>query len=235
MDDAAPLAVPHRQLLLGLGLDQPQTFDTFVPGTNGELLTQLHGLVMGSPPIYLWGAQGCGRSHLLQAVLALSHSPDLQRPTLFRRGQDVGDYLEPPSGALLVVDDVHQLNEAAQIALFRAFNSARREAWTLLLSGPCPPAELALREDLRTRIGQCLIYEVQALSDQDKAATLRQQASARGMRLDDAIIHWLLRHGRRDLPSLLMALNALDQASLEQKRPPTLPLLREVLQSRSDH
>lgn len=228
---AAPLTIPRRQLLLGLELDQPRSFDNFVAGANEELLVRLISLASGSAPLYLWGPQGCGRSHLLQATTAMATA---NRATLFCRGEEVGDYLEPPSGALLVVDDVERLGEAAQIALFRAFNSARREGWTLLLAGPRPPAELDLREDLRTRIGQCLIYEVQALSDQDKAETLRQQATARGMRLDEAIIQWLLRYGRRDLPSLLAALNALDQASLEQKRPPTLPLLREVLQSRSD-
>ncbi|QDX83032.1 DnaA regulatory inactivator Hda [Denitratisoma sp. DHT3] len=228
---AAPLTSPQRQLLLDLELDQPRTFDNFVAGANGELLARLADLAPGSTALYLWGPEGSGRSHLLQAATARAAG---QRAAPLLRGDAVGDYLTPPPGALLAVDDVERLDAAAQIALFRAFNSARLEGWTLLLSGPCPPAQLNLREDLRTRIGQCLIYEVQALSEEDKAATLRQQAAARGMRLDEAIVQWLLRHGRRDLPSLLAALDALDRASLEQKRPPTLPLLRAALQSRSD-
>ena len=39
-----------------------------------------------------------------------------------------------------------------------------------------------------------------------------------------------LRHGRRELSSLLAVLDALDTASLERKRPITLPLLREMMQ-----
>ena len=52
----------------------------------------------------------------------------------------------------------------------------------------------------------------------------------RGLRLEPEIVQYLLRHGRRDLTSLLRTLDALDAASLERKRAITLPLLREVLQ-----
>jgi DnaA family protein len=49
------------------------------------------------------------------------------------------------------------------------------------------------------------------------------------MPLDASVLDYLLRHGRRDLPSLMAMLNNLDRVSLEQKRPPTLPLLRELM------
>jgi len=52
--------------------------------------------------------------------------------------------------------------------------------------------------------------------------------------MDPGVVHYLLRHGRRDLPSLMAMLDSLDRASLEQKRPPTLPLLRELMQSSLD-
>ena len=87
-----------------------------------------------------------------------------------------------------------------------------------------------LREDLRTRIGQSLIFEVKALTDTDREAILAAQAATRGLRLEPEIVQYLLRHGRRDLTSLLRTLDALDAASLERKRAITLPLLREVLQ-----
>ena len=55
-------------------------------------------------------------------------------------------------------------------------------------------------------------------------------AGRRGLRLDPEVVAYLLRHGRRDMPSLIAAMNALDASSLEQKRPITLPLLRELMQ-----
>jgi DnaA family protein len=137
-------------------------------------------------------------------------------------------------GCLLMIDDVGQLGGEAQVALFRAFNAARFLGLAMLLSGDEPPLRLALREDLRTRIGQTLIYEIHALSDEEKAAALRRHAIERGMLMDPGVVHYLLRHGRRDLPSLMAMLGSLDRASLEQKRPPTLPLLRELMQSSFD-
>ena len=142
----------------------------------------------------------------------------------------MGDRLPEASGLLLAVDDVEALGPDAQIALFRAFNAARSQHMTLITSGGAAPLHLALREDLRTRIGQSLIFEVKSLTDDDCEAILQAQAGTRGLRLEPEIIQYLLRHGRRDLASLLRTLDALDAASLERKRPITLPLLREVLQ-----
>ncbi|HNF63599.1 MAG TPA: DnaA regulatory inactivator Hda, partial [Rhodocyclaceae bacterium] len=87
-----------------------------------------------------------------------------------------------------------------------------------------------LREDLRTRIGQSLIFEVKALGDDERAAILAAHADARGMRLEADLVQYLLRHAPRDLKSLLRTVDALDAASLERKRAITLPLLRDVLQ-----
>ena len=44
------------------------------------------------------------------------------------------------------------------------------------------------------------------------------------------MVDYLLRHGRRDMQSLLTTLTALDRVSLATKRPITVPLLREWLQ-----
>jgi DnaA family protein len=99
----------------------------------------------------------------------------------------------------------------------------------MLLSGPAPPAQLALREDLRSRVSSALVFEVKPLSDEDKARTLERHAAARGFELAGEVIDYLLNRGQRDLPSLLAVLDALDRASLEKKRHVTIPLLRKVL------
>ena len=156
------------------------------------------------------------------------------RPVLHLPAAEAAAELPLAPGSLLVIDDIQQLDADAQVALFRAFNAARFLGLALLLAGNEPPLRLALREDLRTRIGQTLIYEIQSLSDDEKSAALRRHAIERGMLMDPGVVHYLLRHGRRDLPSLMAMLNSLDRASLEQKRPPTLPLLRELMQTSLD-
>lgn len=219
-----------QQLLLDLKPEQPPTLDNFVAGSNGELLARLRNLAGSTSfeAITLWGPTGCGKSHLLAACAAAAAA---RRPVLHLRGTEVGVELALTSGCLLVIDDVEQLGAEAQIALFRAFNSKRHLGLALLLAASAAPLRLDLREDLRTRIGQTLIYEVQALSDEEKGATLQRHARQRGMLMDDGVVAYLLRHGRRDLPSLLAMLDGLDRLSLELKRPPTVPLLKELMQT----
>lgn len=217
------------QLLLDLKPEQPPTLENFVAGGNGELLSRLAALAdRGSfEAVYLWGPAGCGKSHLLAATAALAAA---RRPVNLTAASEVGAELNTPPGALVVIDGVDELAETAQIALFRVFNAARVVGLSLLLAGREPPLRLALREDLRTRIGQALVYEVKALSDEEKSAALRRHALMRGMKVDEALVRYLLSRGRRDLPSLMAVLDSLDRASLEQHRPATLPLLKEVMQ-----
>ncbi len=224
--------IPRQQLLLDLKPEQPPTLDNFVAGSNAELVARLRNLTgpASFEAITLWGAQGCGKSHLLAAVAAAA---DSRRPVLFLRGEEVVD-LTPPTSCLLIIDDVEGLAPEAQIALFRCFNAARFLGLAMLIASSAPPLRLDLREDLRTRIGQTLIYEVQALTDEEKGAALQRHAIARGMLMDAGVVQYLLRHGRRDLPSLMAMLDGLDRVSLEQKRSPTLPLLKELMQTNLD-
>ena len=213
----------NHQLLLRLRPDGVPTLDNFVTGANQELVGRLKSFG-GSDHLYVWGPAGSGRSHLLTAI---ANSGD--RPVLHLAAAAVDDDIAVVDGSLIVIDDVDQLQEIAQGALFRAFIAAREKRIALLLSGPVPPAQLTLREDLRSRIGQMLIYEIKGLSDDEKADALHHYAEQRGLPLDDAVLRYLLSHGRRDLPSLLTTIDRLDEISLARQRPATLPLLRELM------
>lgn len=217
------------QLLLNLKPEQLPTLDNFVAGANIELLSRLHDLAdsRSYEAVYLWGPEGCGKSHLLAATVAAAAG---RRPAIFLVSADLGAEIPAAPRTLLAIDDVQHLDEAAQIALFRVFNAARLAGLTLVLSGDEPPARLGLREDLRTRIGQAMIYEMKPLTDEEKSAALTRHALLRGMRVDPSLARYLLSHGRRDLPSLMAVLDGLDRATLEQQRPATLPLLKEVMQ-----
>ena len=49
------------------------------------------------------------------------------------------------------------------------------------------------------------------------------------MRLPEEVTRYLLTHARRYLPHLLAMVDALDTFSLSRKRPPSVPLLKELL------
>jgi DnaA family protein len=218
-----------RQLTLDIQPEQHPTLENFIAGDNAELVARLRALAQPKSfdAVYLWGPPGSGRTHLLRATLTEAEAAG--RRAALIAAEAVSGELPCPPGSLLIVDDIDRLDEAAQIALFRAFNSARLAGLALLLSGPAAPLELALREDLRTRVGQALVYQIKPPSDEEKAAALRDQASQRGLRVEDEVIGYMLRHTARDLSSLMAVFDALDRASLERKRRVTVPLLKTML------
>lgn len=213
------------QMLLGISPDWTPTFDNFVAGHNVELLSGLNAALnktQDQSSIYIWGEAGGGKTHLLQA--AVHKAATLGLSAEYARGS------VPSVAQVVALDDVELLDDAAQIALFELYNRLRENGGVLLVSGSTSPMHLKLRDDLRTRLGWGLVYQVQALSDEEKALALQQHAQARGFALSVEVAQYLLRHGRRDLPSLLSVLDALDEHCLRLKRGASVPLLKEVMQ-----
>jgi DnaA family protein len=219
-----------KQLLLDLGAEKPQTLDTFVTGRNAELAALLARIAarevtdLSERFVYLWGEPGAGKSHLLHA---LADAPDAR---LIAHDADTGAFLHDGQTALYLLDDCERLSPQGQIAAFDLFNQVRENGGVLVATGASAPAAMTVREDLRTRLGWGLIYQVHGLTDEEKIAALTQSAAARGLALSAGVLPYLLTHYRRDMPSLSAMLDALDQYSLETQRPITLPLLRDLLQ-----
>lgn len=210
-----------RQLLLDFTQAPAPTFENFVPGRNAEPLAAVRAALAGIPErvLYLWGETGAGKTHLLQAFTAA-------RPgARYVRGED---YAGTESGGTLVLDDVERLAEARQVALFNAFNERAFEL--IVVSAHTAPRDVALRRDLATRLATGLTYRLLALSDEEKRAALAAHARARGFALSEEVAAYLLTHARRDMPSLIQALDALDRYSLETGRAITVPLLKAALQ-----
>jgi len=217
-----------QQLLLELAPPPPPTLDNFSPGRNGAALKALRGaLEDGERFVFLWGPGGSGKTHLLRAFAGAA------------KANGVAAYI-PASNAdwsraagleAAAVDDVAHLDDPGQIALFDLCNRLRGAGGALAASGETPPAQLALRADLRSRLASGIVLQLHPLSDGDKAAALRGHAAARGIALDGELIRYLLTHFDRDMGTQIAALAALDRYSPKRKRPITLPLLKEALGS----
>ena len=219
-----------KQLLLEISPDFVPSLDNFVPGRNAEVLHILRESVAGSQPerfIYLWGEPSSGKTHLLKAFAAAMARGGLNAVYLACAAELPGDLA---GHDVVALDNVERLGGEGQIALFNLYNRLREGRGRLLASGPCAPAQLGLRPDVVTRLGWGLVYQMHGLSDEEKTQALHAHAASCGFRLGAGVAEYLLRHWRRDLPSLLAMLDALDRYSLETKRPITVPLLREVFQ-----
>ena len=230
-DVSGTQALRMKQLAFDFAAPTLPTLDNFVHGRNGELLQQLKRAAAGAGGerfIYLWGQPGSGRSHLLRGVVAEVHRAGASAAYIpCAPGTPLQEGLERVD--CVALDQVDRLDAEGQASAFHLFNALRERGAALVASGPAPPARLSLREDLVTRLGWGLVYQVHALSDEEKLKALADHASLRGFPLQEDVGSYLLTRVRRDLPSLLAMIDALDRYSLETKRAVTVPLLRELL------
>jgi DnaA family protein len=219
-----------EQLLLDLARVEPPTFANFVAGANREAVAALSALAAGTSVqtgVLLWGASGAGKSHLLGAVAFAAQGV---RPVLHCASAREVPPDDIAADTLLIVDAIDTADAVDQARLFTQLNVLAGAGGQWIAAASMPPARLALREDLRTRLALGLVFEVMPLADVDKPQALAVYARERGFRLSDEVIGYLLAHGRRDMPSLVAALAALDRHSLATRRSVTVPLLREWLQ-----
>ncbi len=226
-----------RQITLDLGLARGPTLDSFFAGPNEAALRHLQ-IGVGSPvrspvPTYLWGATGSGKSHLLKAV----------HEALREQGAVAGwmdaSVLEPPpfneAWSVLLLDDVHLYTAVQQQAAFNWFINAMapktgQPRW-VLAAGQLPPADLNLREDLRTRLGWGHVFALQVLGEAERRAVLRQEADSRGIFLRDDVVDFMLTRFSRDMGSLIQLLDELDRYALRTQRAVTIPLIKSMLEN----
>ena len=215
-----------RQLTLDLIRPLTPSLDNFVVGRNAETLATLRAVSLrqGEAFVYLWGEAGSGRSHLLSALAGA-------RPAaLAAAGVAVPEFAD--SHGLYLVDDVDARDPESQQRLFVLMNEVRAHPGAALVTtGSAAPAQLALREDVRTRLAWGLVYQVHALTDDEKAQALEERARSRGLSLSHDVIAYLLTHMPRDMRTLVAILDALDGYALASRRAITVPLVREWAQA----
>jgi len=134
----------------------------------------------------------------------------------------------------IALDEVERYNPAQQAAAFNWFVNASSPATGtprhILAAGSLPPADLPLREDLRTRLGWGHVFRLEPLDEAQCRAALQRQAGERGVVLTDEVTRFMLVRFARDMGSLMRMLERLDQFALQERRAITIPLLRAMLQ-----
>jgi DnaA-homolog protein len=222
-----------KQLALDIGLARAPSLASYLAGSNDAAWKHLQ-LWVGNPtrspvPTYLWGSSGSGKTHLLLAV----------QESLREQGATSGwldpSMAEPPEfderWAVVLLDDVHLYTAVQQHAAFAWFVQAQTLQRGVLAAGLLPPADLKLREDLRTRLGWGHVFQLHVLSEPERRAVLRQAADARGIFLSDDVMDFILTRFSRDLGSLMQLLDHLDAYALQTQRAITIPLIKSMLES----
>ena len=224
------------QLPLALRFPPEQRLATYVdPGAG--VVERLQGLAEAglSDVLYLQGANGSGKTHLLLATCAAAEAVG-RRPqylSLTRvRGQARAAFEGLEHADLIALDDLDAIcGEASEeVALFDLHNRLRDAGVGLLYAALSTPSMLQVRlPDLRSRLAQSTVISLHTLDDGGRAAVLRQRAASRGLIFEDAALDWLLTRCNRDLSGLTAMFEQIDQASLAAQRRITVPFLRQLL------
>jgi DnaA-homolog protein len=223
-----------KQMVLDVALPTAPNLDNFFAGPNLDALSHLKlwlgesGTQTRSPlSTYLWGDPGCGKSHLLQAMRAALVAQDETVGWL-----DAGVQTElafDERWSCVLMDDVHCYTLVQQHTAFNWFVNAQSQQVAVLAAGSLPPADLKLRDDLRSRLGWGHVFGLKPLDEAERRTVLRQAAQARGLTLSNEVVDFMLHRFSRDLGSLMELLNLLDGYALQTRRAITIPLIKSMM------
>jgi DnaA family protein len=229
-----------QQLPLGVQLEVSSRFETFRVGHNRAAVEDLLAVIRGPGQVPLWlcGATGTGKSHLLQATCArvsdrggaVAYLPLDRCASL---GPAVLEGLEQLDVVLL--DDVDTVagRDDWERALFRLYNELQERRGRLVVAArEAPVATRFTLPDLASRFAASAVHALRPLPEEEQAEALAARAASRGLELAPGTLAYLLRHAPRDFGALCRLLAELDSASLATRRRITVPLARDVLERR---
>ncbi|WKE66911.1 DnaA inactivator Hda [Gallaecimonas kandeliae] len=228
------------QLPLAVQLPDDETFVSFYPGDNAQLVAAVKNAARaeGKRVLYLWGKGMSGRSHLLHAACALAAERGAAAAYLPLKARDqmAPAMLEGMEKlALVCIDDVGAIagDNPWESQVFDLYNRVleTRDGAHLVITAEAPPQQLGLElADLVSRLDWGVTYQLQPLDDEGKLAALQLRAGLRGFTLPDDVGRFLLNRLSRDMRSLFEALDALDRASIAAQRKLTIPFVKQALQ-----
>lgn len=227
----------NHQLALAIQLNDEATFSNYCWGENIQLKKELLAALSkkGEQFIYLWGAAGSGKSHLLQACCQHLNADEsnIYLPLNTLKTWDPTILSELETHHLFCIDELDVItNEPAwEEALFHLYNRIRDDdKSTLIVAGLTPPRHIDIAlPDLKSRLNSGLVMQIQELNDTDKAQTLSLEANRRGFELSQSVAQFLVHRSARNMHDLNALLNRLDHASLEAQRKITIPFIKTTL------
>lgn len=225
-----------QQLPLGIRLRDSNTFENYLPRQNELLVQQL--CQCSESYLYLWGAPGTGKTHLLQAVC---HAATEGASSAYIPLQDIGALApEMLQGleqlACVCLDDIQVIadDKLWETAIFHLYNRVRDQGGRLIVAGTTAPPALSLSlPDLTSRLAWGPVYQLAPLDDSAKVAAMTLRAQARGLILPEEVAGYLLKRCPRDMAALFALLERLDLASLAEQRKLTIPFVRQFIETPS--
>ena len=233
MSISTPKQIPFR-----FQLDSDASFaNFFVAAKNAAAVYALKNQLepAGEEVIYLWGAEGVGRSHLLQAAAhyAIEHDASAiyipLSDVLSFAAADILENLELQN--IICLDELDSIggNPDWEQALFHFYNRVRDSGHRLLLAAAVPPNEIKVQlADLKSRLTWGVTFHLHPLSDEEKVQALQLRGAERGIEVTSEVANYILHRSARGINDLFKRLEELDDASLAEQRKLTIPFVKQT-------
>lgn len=222
------------QLVLPVSADPDATWEHWISRDETELLEHaLKGKQMPSlPGVFVWGEEGLGKSHVLQAVCAQFGGDAIYVPLSMVLDIPPSHLLEgvEDSGAV-IIDDVHLAASSNdwQEALFHCFNRCVEAETPLVVASQVAISGLSgLLPDLQSRLALLTGFKLPSWDLGAFEVLLKRLAKHRGLLLTHEVARYLTRRLRQTPVAALVAIEKIEQSSLVEQRTPTIPFLKTL-------
>lgn len=224
------------QIPLSVSLRDDTRFENFGPQGNELACATLKAAAGGDGEqfLYIWGDEGVGCTHLLQACYY--QAQDMKRSAAYLPLDEL-ELMGPAVLAgmerldLVCLDNVQTVVGDAkwEEGLFHFFNRMRQENNCLVMAANAAPQKLGVQlPDLLSRMTWGITSQVHPLAEEFKRDVFVRRAASRGIDLAEDVVKYLFSHTSHDMKDLYDLLDKLDQASLSAKRKVTIPFVKEV-------
>jgi len=225
------------QIPFQFGHNQQHDLATFLQGENKNLLQLLKSMASRENihSLYLWGLQGTGKTHLLQATTKHANELDLHVAYIpLRQLNDISVEILHDLGDLdlVCIDDLECIigHPEWQQGLTWLYNELRDNGHSLIMTANTSPTNIPLElDDLKSRLSWDQVSQVKPANDELKIQILKQKAELRSFDLSDDVIEFIIRRVDRDMGTLMSILDKIDHASLAAKRKITIPFVKELI------
>lgn len=220
-----------NQLGLPISLNTSMLLESFV--ANQELLRSINQLFLdeNSSEVFIYGASGQGKTHILQGAVLKALEMD-KNAVYIDCSQSFPEHILDLVDQIdfISFDNVHLISSENQEVFFDLYNRARQTQIFILVSGDSLPSDLEVMKDIKTRLSLAAVYKLEELNDELIMSVIDSQMSQRNLSVNSNVYEYLFKNYSRDLKVLLSTLNDLDTASLQSKKPISIPFVKKFLE-----
>ena len=207
------------------------TWDNWLSRPETAALEQLLRGQVPEHSAYVWGGEGMGKSHILQACceaegLNARYIP-LRDLVDFAPEQVLAD---TEIARLIAIDDIDCVESRSrwQEALFALFNASRETGAKLLVTADKAPQQLLdALPDLRSRLSSLPVFQMPRFTEDHIVELLALRGAQAGIELPGDVARYCSLRLPRHPRATVRFINQLDQLSLAQRRAVTIPFVRE--------